>query len=56
MSSKAMAGLSRTKKCFAVVLRGLFRTAMVMNRAVSVMQRTVSVWHGISKPCSVLAP
>ena len=49
MSSKAMAGLSRTKKCFVVVLRGLFRTAMVMNRA-------VSAWHGIVNLRSVLAP
>ena len=48
MGSKAMAGLSRTKKCFAVVLRGLFRVAMVMNRA-------VSAWHGIVNLRSVLA-
>ena len=50
-----MEGLSSPKKCFAVVLRGLFRTAMVMQRAVSVMQRRVLAWHGIVTLRSVLA-
>ena len=39
-----------------LVLSGLFRVAVVMQRAVSVMQRRVLAWHGIVNLRSVLAP
>ena len=47
---------SKEMFCSGLVLSGLFRVAMVMQRAVSVMQHTVSAWHGIVNLRSVLAP